>query len=76
MHPAFSVIFLTTLIGAGQGFFLALYTVQVYSTVGLLPAPSNSFYAAGSAISLALLAAGLIASFFHLGHPERAWLFF
>ena len=37
MHPAFSVIFLTTLIGAGQGFFLALYTEQVYSTVGLLP---------------------------------------
>ena len=73
MHPAFSVIFLTTLIGAGQGLFLALYTVQVYSTVGLLPAPSNSFYAAGSAISLALLVAGLIASFFHLGHPERAW---
>ena len=26
MHPAFSVIFLTTLIGVGQGLFLALYT--------------------------------------------------
>ncbi len=73
MHPAFSVIFLTTLIGAGQGFFLALYTEQVYSTVGLLPVQPNSFYALGSAISLALLVAGLIASFFHLGHPERAW---
>ena len=24
MHPAFSVIFLTTLIGVGQGMFLAL----------------------------------------------------
>ena len=31
MHPAFSVIFLTTLIGAGQGLFLALYTGQLYS---------------------------------------------
>ncbi len=28
---------------------------------------------AGLATALALLAAGLIASFFHLGHPERAW---
>lgn len=73
MHPAFSVIFLTTLIGAGQGLFLALYTVQVYSTVGLLPAQPNSFYTLGSVISLALLLAGLVASFFHLGHPERAW---
>ncbi|MDH3513791.1 MAG: dimethyl sulfoxide reductase anchor subunit [Gammaproteobacteria bacterium] len=73
MQPAFSVIFLTTLIGAGQGLFLALYTVQVYSTVELLPAPSNSFYALGSAVSLGLLIAGLVASFFHLGHPERAW---
>ena len=28
MRPAFSVILLTTLIGAGQGLFLALFTVQ------------------------------------------------
>jgi len=28
MHPAFSVVFLTTLIDAGQGLFLALYTEQ------------------------------------------------
>jgi DMSO reductase anchor subunit len=73
MHPAFSVIFLTTLIGTGQGLFLALYTAQVYSTVELLPAQPGSFYTVGSVISLALLVAGLIASFFHLGHPERAW---
>lgn len=73
MHPAFSVIFLTTLIGTGQGLFLALYTAQVYSTVELLPPQPNGFYALGSAISLALLIAGLVASFFHLGHPERAW---
>ena len=29
VHPAFSVIFLTTLIGAGQGLFLALYAVEI-----------------------------------------------
>ena len=74
MHPALSVILLTTLIGVGQGLFLALYTGQVYSLAHLLePQDSQSFYAVGSALSLVFLVAGLIASFFHLGHPERAW---
>ena len=74
MHPAFSVILLTTLIGTGQGLFLALYTGQVYSLANLLPAQDGrGFYALGSMLSLGLLAAGLLASFFHLGHPERAW---
>ena len=36
MHPAFSVIFLTTLIGVGQGLFLALYTGQLYSVIKVL----------------------------------------
>jgi len=73
MHPAFSVIFLTTLIGTGQGLFLALITGQLYALGNLLPSQSESFYAVGSLISLLLLIAGLIASFFHLGRPERAW---
>ncbi len=74
MHPAFSVILLTTLLGVGQGLFLALYTGQVYSVANLLPPQdSQSFYGTGSLIALAFLAAGLLASFFHLGHPERAW---
>lgn len=74
MRPAFSVIFLTTLIGAGQGLFLALYTGQLYAFFDLLPVQdSRSFYATGSALALVFLGAGLVASFFHLGHPERAW---
>ena len=73
MHPAFSVIFLTTLIGAGQGLFLALYTAQSYAVLGLLPAQDSRFYVWGSAIVFVLLIGGLVASFFHLGHPERAW---
>ncbi len=73
MHPAFSVIFLTTLIGAGQGLFLALYTVELYAALELLPAPPAGFYTWGSLAALALLGLGLFASFFHLGHPERAW---
>lgn len=74
MKPPFSVIFLTTLIGIGQGLFLALFTVQLYSFFDLLPdQDSRSFYATGSAVALVFLVAGLVASFFHLGHPERAW---
>ncbi len=74
MHPAFSVIFLTTLIGAGQGLFLALFTGQLYSVFKLLPEQDSvNFYAFGSLIVLVLLVAGLVSSFFHLGRPERAW---
>jgi DMSO reductase anchor subunit len=74
MHPAFSVIFLTTLIGVGQGLFLALFTAQSYALFDLLPQQDgHAFYAHGSAIALLFMAGGLIASFFHLGRPERAW---
>ncbi len=74
MHPAFSVIFLTTLIGVGQGLFLALFTGQLYSAIKFLPVQDATlFYGYGSLISVGFLAAGLVASFFHLGHPERAW---
>ena len=73
MSPAFSVIFLTTLIGVGQGLFLALYTGESYAAVNLLPAQSGAFYAWGSLVAFVFMVAGLVASFFHLGHPERAW---
>ena len=59
MKPAWSVILLTTLIGAAQGLFLA----------GFFSGGPRLF----ALISLVLAAAGLAASFFHLGHPERAW---
>jgi len=74
MHPAFSVIFLTTLIGAGQGLFLALFTGQIFSQFKLMPEQHDSnFYVIGSLLALVLLSIGLFSSFFHLGHPERAW---
>ena len=74
MHPAFSVIFLTTLIGAGQGLFLALYTGQLYSVFNLVPVQdSHTFYGYGSLLALIFLALGLFSSVFHLGRPERAW---
>lgn len=75
MKPAFSVIFLTTLIGAGQGLFLAYFSADVLGLLAVLPIisiTSQGDVLAGL-ISSGLLIAGLIASFFHLGHPERAW---
>lgn len=70
MKPAFSVIFLTTLIGAGQGLFLALFTTEL-----LLPLDPalRAFLVAGDLAVLGFSGLGLLASFFHLGHPERAW---
>lgn len=73
MNPAFSVVFLTTLLGAGQGLFLALFVIEGAVAAGLLTAPASGFYSCGSATAVILLGAGLLASFFHLGHPERAW---
>lgn len=73
MHPAFSVVLLTTLIGVGQGLFLALFSSQTYTMVDILPAQPGSYYALGGLIALAFLVAGLVASVFHLGRPERAW---
>ncbi|MBP9905052.1 MAG: dimethyl sulfoxide reductase anchor subunit [Rhodoferax sp.] len=73
MQPAFSVIFLTTLAGAAQGLFLALYGTEVSGIGALTPQEQQGFLATGSLVALVLTGLGLIASFFHLGHPERAW---
>jgi len=73
MHPAFSVIFLTTLIGAGQGLFIALFSVESLGLLGMAPLQNGDFFALGSLVSLVLLGLGLFSSFFHLGRPERAW---
>lgn len=68
MRPAFSIIFLTTLIGAGQGLFLVLYATEM---LHLEAAPS--FYLTGGILVLLSCLLGLLASFFHLGHPSRSW---
>ncbi len=73
MQPAFSVIFLTTLAGAAQGLFLALYGTELSGIGALAPQELQAFLATGSLVALVLTVLGLIASFFHLGHPERAW---
>ena len=67
MNPAWSVILLTTLIGAGQGLFLALLGAEAFGS------GDAALFVPGAVLALALCGAGLIASFFHLGRPERAW---
>ena len=73
MNPAFSVIFLTTLIGVGQGLFLALYAAEVAGVLEWFPVQEPGYYTWGTLIVLGFLGVGLGASFFHLGRPERAW---
>jgi sulfite dehydrogenase (quinone) subunit SoeC len=73
MKPAFSVIFLTTLIGAAQGLFLALYTAEVFHLGNLSVIDKQQFFPLCTLVALVLTVLGVIASFFHLGHPERAW---
>jgi DMSO reductase anchor subunit len=67
MRPAWSVVFLTTLIGAGQGLFAAAFAAE------LLGADRRQFFTAAALGSVVLSSLGLFASFFHLGRPERAW---
>jgi DMSO reductase anchor subunit len=69
MRPQFSIIFFTTLAGMAQGllFFIALLNIEA----PVLSAPFLLMLALP--VSFILLSLGLVASFFHLGHPERAW---
>ncbi len=69
MHPALSVIFFTTLSGAGLG-LLAL-TALVFAVA---PLPLSREYALIPwAAGVVLLGLGLFASLMHLGQPQRAW---
>lgn len=69
MHPALSVIFFTTLSGAGYGL---LFWLGLYALAGLLPA-DRLFGAVAMVLALGAVSIGLLSSTLHLGHPERAW---
>lgn len=69
MHPAKSVIFFTTVSGAGYGMIVWLAEL---AALELLPA-DFAFGATSFALALALIIGGLLSSTFHLGRPERAW---
>lgn len=67
MRPAFSIILFTTAAGAAQGLAVVLAAATL---VGAAPAA-----ALGGMlwVATAMLLLALTASFFHLGHPLRAW---
>jgi sulfite dehydrogenase (quinone) subunit SoeC len=67
MKPAASIILFTTLAGAAQGMAVVL------AIATLAGGPPASGLALMLWIATGMLVASLIASFFHLGHPTRAW---
>jgi DMSO reductase anchor subunit len=69
MHPAGSVIGFTTASGLGYGFLAAW---AAFWLGGVVP-PSLGWRLLAFALAFALIIGGLLASTFHLGHPERAW---
>ncbi|MFB7898439.1 dimethyl sulfoxide reductase anchor subunit family protein [Streptomyces xiamenensis] len=75
MHPAFSVIFFTTLSGAGYGLMMWLGALALLQHGGLDGAPELSLRALGAGLlaSLLLVTAGLLSSTAHLGKPLRSW---
>jgi len=68
MHPAFSILFFTTLAGTGQG-LLVLMALALLLGVPM----ASGFVLAAIGLAELLLLAGLAASFLHLGHKMRAW---
>ncbi len=68
MHPAKSVIFFTTVSGAGFG-LLALLAGS--AAAGLIDMQDSFFIM--SVLATVLCSAGLVSSTFHLGNPQRAW---
>ena len=69
MHPALSVILFT--VASGTGYGLAFW-LGLGAALGLVPA-DRWFGLVSLALTAALISFGLVASTFHLGHPERAW---
>ena len=67
MHPAFSILFFTTLTGMAQG----LVVVLAFAVLGGVPV-APGFLRAGLLIAGLLLVAGLGASFLHLGRKLKA----
>lgn len=69
MNPALSVVFFSTLSGAGLGLLAWLGVVYLITPLPL----SREFALIPFGTGLALLTSGLVASTFHLGQPRRAW---
>jgi len=74
MHPALSVIFFTTLSGAGYGLLVWLgISTSLLQARGQLGAELSKLQLIAAAIGLVLVTVGLLCSLGHLGKPQRAW---
>jgi len=74
MHPALSVIFFTTLSGAGYGLLAwSGLTIALLALRGGLSPALEGVQLAGLAGGLLLSTVGLLCSLAHLGKPGRAW---
>ena len=74
MHPALSVIFFTTLSGAGYGLLAWLgVSLALLNLRGPVPQALVGVQLAALLLGLALSTIGLLASLGHLGKPMRAW---
>ncbi|MFP7722338.1 dimethyl sulfoxide reductase anchor subunit family protein [Lysobacter sp. A3-1-A15] len=67
MHPAFSVIFFSTLSGAGYGL------LAIVAALALHGASPGRLLLVLLPLALALVSIGLLSSLAHLGKPQRAW---
>jgi DMSO reductase anchor subunit len=67
VHPAFSVIFFTTLSGTGYGL---LFWSALAALSGRMPARP---LLVATALALVLVTVGLLSSLAHLGKPGRSW---
>jgi DMSO reductase anchor subunit len=68
MHPAFSILFFTMLIGTAQGLVVVL-CLAVLAGVEM----SSAFLTTAIVLAEVLLLGGLASSFLHLGRKMRAW---
>ena len=66
MHPAWSIIFFTTVSGLGFGF-------SAWIVFGLIEIKNIFQLIIIAGFAFCLICSGLLSSTLHLGHPERAW---
>jgi sulfite dehydrogenase (quinone) subunit SoeC len=69
MHPALSVVFFTSVSGAGYGLLALLGLLLLLEPLLLARGATLWLLATGTALA----SAGLLASLAHLGQPRRAW---
>jgi DMSO reductase anchor subunit len=74
MHPALSIVFFTTLSGAGYGLLVWLgVSIALLYLRGQVPPSLDGVQVIGLSLGLALSTVGLLCSLGHLGQPKRAW---